>query len=215
MPDSLSSSWEEMRLGSFVHMVLDKGVRKGFRNLKEFIDLANEAYLDEEWNSIDILAATNLVKIFFERNRGKYSSFSKTEYRLKMRIGGLSFIGVADRIDFGHEGIEIIDYKTGFQPISPKHRNWQLGYYALAARALGNVHKVTLDMLRHEKPLEFSINQNGDAKALYSSRMEFNIYQVEQEIAKAAHQLLGSYENGFLPCSLEKNCEFCREYIYG
>ena len=137
---------------------------------------------------------------------------------MKTQIGGLNFVGFADRIDFNSYGIEIIDYKTGKSVVPFLARNWQLGYYALAASSLGlgRVRKITLDMLRHEKPLEFELDEKGNAFAVNSDRMNsFNIYEVEEELIKTAHEIQEAYRVGFKQCPIEKNCEFCNEYVYG
>jgi len=216
MPEQKSISWDALMLGSFVHRVLDVGVKRFFFSLKEFEDLAREMHLEPDWEDVELDDALHLVRVFFERNKGKYGKESKTEQVLKMRINGLNFMGFADRIDFLAEGIEIIDYKTGRGNISPRARDWQLGYYALAASSLGKVKRITLDMLRHEKPLEFELDEKGDARAINSSRMEgFNIYAVEQELVSTAHEILLAYEKGFKPCPVEKHCKFCSEWVYG
>lgn len=213
MPEEKMISWEAIRLGSFVHEVLDKGVNSNFRELKNFIDLAKEMYALQDWESIDFEDAGHMLNVFFERNKNKYTNKSKTEAKLKTKIKGFNFIGFADRIDFSDEGLEIIDYKTGKTPIAPKHRNWQLGYYAIAAKKLGKVRKVTLDMLKQEKPLEFAIDDKGTATSEFG-RMEFNIGEVEEELVQTAQKIIDAYDNGFKPCPVDKNCEFCEEYYY-
>lgn len=217
MPEPVSGlQWEAMRLGSFIHLVLEIGVRAGFRDVVEFKEFARELSLDEDWEGVDLEAALKMVDVFFARNARKFDGKSKTEQRLHLDIGGLKFMGFADRIDFADNGLEIIDYKTGKSQVMPKHRDWQLGYYALAASKLGKVRKVTLEMLRQEKPLEFVIDEQGNATcSVEGSRMSFNIYKVEEELAECAGRVKMAYEKGFKPCGVEKNCEFCNEYVYG
>jgi ATP-dependent exoDNAse (exonuclease V) beta subunit len=216
MPEPKTISWEAMRLGSFVHKILEKGVKDGFDTIIQFKELAYALSLEDEWKGVELEDALVMVEVFFERNKGKYSKKSMTEQELNMILGGLRFHGFADRIDFGEKGIEIIDYKTGKSDVSPQSRNWQLGYYALAASKLGRVRKVVLEMLRHEKPLEFEIDDKGNAVLVHEgSRMKFNIYEVEEELVKCAADIHNAYENGFKPCPIEKNCEFCQEYVYG
>ena len=214
MPDRKTFSWEAMLLGSFVHHVCELGVSKEFSSLKEFIDASKELHLSDNWASVDIDEAIHLITVFFERNKGKYSPASKTEQELKASIGGFQFIGFADRIDFHPEGIEIIDYKTGKSPIAPVHRNWQLGFYALAAKKIGKVNAITLDMLKQDKPLQFAVDSQGNAKSKYGE-MAFNINNVEKELIETAQEITNAYEQGFKPCQPEKNCDFCNEYIYG
>jgi len=215
MPDRKVASWEAMMLGSFVHSILDEGVKKGFGSLRKFLNLAQEILDRGEYGGIEFSEVEGLIRVFYERNKEKYNRDSKTEQRLILELAGINFIGFADRIDFNSDGLEIIDYKTGKGYVPPRARNWQLGYYALAASKLGKVRKITLDMLKQEKPLEFELDDQGNAKAVNSDRMGFNIYQVEEELIKTAHAVISAYENGFKPCGVEKNCEFCNEFVYG
>jgi len=215
MPEEKTIHWEAMLLGSFVHFVLELGVEKNYRSVKEFEDLARDLNRGDDWEKVDIDDAMHLIRIFFERNKNKYSENSKTEQKLDTEIDGIRFTGFADRIDFNTDGLEIVDYKTGKSHVPPKARNWQLGYYALAASKLGKVRKITLDMLRHEKPLEFYLDSGGNASAKYSDRMEFNIVDVKSEIAAKAREVLSAYKKGFKPCPVEKNCEFCNQWVYG
>jgi DNA helicase-2/ATP-dependent DNA helicase PcrA len=214
MPEKATFSMDAAKVGSFIHLVLEKGVSNHFSSLKQFKDLALTLHSEEEWESVDLSEALLLIKIFFERNKNKFNPNSKTEQPLKLEIEGLKFIGFADRIDFpGDNEIEIIDYKTGKVPLSPLQRNFQLGYYALAASKLGKVKKLTLDMLRHEKPLEFEIDETGLAST-ESGRMSFNIHEVQAQLTETAKEILKAYQEGFKPCPVEKNCQFCEEYVY-
>ncbi len=216
MPEKKSISWEALMLGSFVHKILEEGVKCGFTKLKEFEDITKGKHLEVDWEGVELDEALHLVRVFFERNKSKYSRESKTEQLLKMQIGSLNFIGFADRIDFRDDGIEIVDYKTGKSNIPVLSRNWQMGYYALAASKFGKVKRITLDMLRHEKPLEFELDEQGNAAAVHSHQTSgFNVFEVEQELVKAAHEILNAHEKGFKPCSIERNCEFCNEWVYG
>ena len=217
MPEKKSFSWEAMRLGSFVHLVLEKGVNAGIRSIDDYMQLAKQLILEEEWESVSLQEVEPLIKVFFERNKGKYSVKSKTEQYLPLKIADISFMGFADRIDFTDQGVEIIDYKTGKSAIAPKDRNWQLGFYALAAQnKYGQVKRVVLDMLKQDRPLEFEIDGKGNAVCISSSRMDgFNIYEIQEELISTAKAIQDAYKSGFKPCSIDKNCEFCNEYVYG
>lgn len=214
MPEEKTLNWEALKLGSFIHLVLEKGVKNKFSTLKEFIDCATELQMQEDWQNVDGNEIERLIKVFYERNKNKYNEKSKTELRLNAEIDGIKFTGLADRIDYLPDGIEIIDYKTGATQILVKHRNWQLGFYALAASPLGKVKKLTLDMLKLEKPVEFEVDNEGNAKSLYAKKAEFNINQIKEEIVETARQIINAHHLGFIPCPLEKNCEFCNEYLY-
>ena len=161
--------------------------------------------------------AETLIKVFFERHKGRYDEKTKTEQYLSIQMEGIDFLGFADRIDFTENGVEIIDYKTGKTNVSPKDRNWQLGLYALAAQEkYGKVRKVVLEMLKQEKPLEFEIDDKGNAKCVSSKFIEgFNILKIKEELIETAKKIQEGLKHGFKPCAVEKNCEFCNEYVYG
>ncbi|NCO11409.1 hypothetical protein CO038_04485 [Candidatus Pacearchaeota archaeon CG_4_9_14_0_2_um_filter_39_13] len=215
MPEPKPVSWEAIKLGSFVHHVIELGIKNNYRTENEFILLAKSEQAEEEWDFIELDEALPLIKVFFERNRNKYNSSSKTEINLSANISGLNFIGYADRVDFTPSGVEIIDYKTGNSYIQPKARNWQLGFYALAAQEkYGKVYKLTLDMLKKEKPLEFILDEKGNATES-GGRMSFNLHEVKEELVSTAQAILGCYKTGFKPCPIEKNCDFCNEYVWG
>lgn len=214
MPEKEPLSWEEMQLGSFVHYIIEETVKRAIKTESEIMELAKISYADEIWKSVNFDEARSLLRVFYQRNKQKYNEDSLTEIKLKTVIDTIQFEGFADRIDVHPDGIEIIDYKTGKYAIAPKHRNFQLGLYAIAASelGLGRVKRLTLDMLRHEKPLEFDLNNSGIAKERNSGRMSFSIEEVRKELVATARQIIQAYSAGFQPCPLEKNCEFCKEY---
>lgn len=216
MPERKTISWEAMRLGSFVHLALEKGVNMGCKSAEEFLQLAKELSLEDEWESVEFNEAETIIRVFFERHKDKYNKESKTEQYLPLKLGGIDFMGFADRIDFTNAGVQIVDYKTGKSNISPKDRNWQLGFYALAAKEkYGNIKKVILDMLRQDRPIEFEIDEKGNAVCTSSRYIDgFNINIVQQELVETAKAIQEAYKHGFKPCPIEKNCEFCNEYVY-
>ncbi len=217
MPERKTISWEAMRLGSFVHMILEKGVNAGFKNAEDFLLLAKEMHFEEEWEGLELEEAETLIRVFFERHKGRYNQESKTEQYLPLKLAGMDFIGFADRIDFSLSGATIVDYKTGRTVIASRDRNLQLGFYALAAKEkYGEVRKVVLDMLKQERPLEFEIDNDGNAKCITSKFIDgFNIYEIKEELIATAQKIQEAYAKGFKPCSIEKNCDFCNEYVYG
>lgn len=215
MPDEKIIFWESVQLGKFVHRVLEEGVNAKCKNLDGFRSIADMMIEKNEWDSVDFNEAERMIKVFFERNKDKLSENSVTEQRLDCTMEGFNFLGYADRIDFNDDGIEIIDYKTNKSAVKSKHREWQLGYYALAYSKLGKVKKITLDMLNHDKSLEFELNSEGNAKPLNSLKINsFNIFEVKKEMVEQAKKLKKAYENGFSPCPIEKKCDFCNEYVY-
>ncbi len=217
MPERKTFSWEAMRLGSFVHLILERGVKSSFKTIEQFLQLAKELSFDEEWESVVYNEAETLIRVFFERHKNNYNEKSKTEQYLSLKLAGIDFMGFADRIDFPDEGAQIIDYKTGKTSITGKGRNWQLGFYILAAQEkYGKVHKVILDMLKQDRPLEFQLDENGTAICTSSKFIDsFNVNSVKEELIATAKAIQEAYKSGFKPCPIEKNCDFCNEYVYG
>ncbi len=215
MPEEKTIFWDSIQLGRFVHAVAEEGVKMNCKDVRVFLEIADRMKERNEWDSINIEEAKRMIIVFFDRNKNKFNEKSKTEQKLDYVIGDFKFIGYADRIDFGTDGIEIIDYKTNKYNIKPRHREWQLGYYALAASKIGKVKKVTLDLLNQEKPLEFELDPEGNAIPKFSSKMKgFNVFEIKKELIETAKKLMKSYEFGFKPCSEEKNCDFCNDYMY-
>ena len=71
-------------------------------------------------------------------------------------------------------------------------------------------------MLRQERPIEFEIDNQGNAHCTSSKFIEgFNINEIQKEILETAQQIQQAYKSGFKPCPIDKNCEFCNEYVYG
>ena len=219
MPEPKSVHWEAMQLGSFVHKVLEEGVGARFQDVTHFLDLARQKVLEDEWSSVELGEAEGMIKVFFSRSGERLKELAevKTEQQLRMKLAGLGFLGYADRVDIAADGsVEIVDYKTGRGFIPPKARNWQLGYYALAAEAsgLGRVRRVVLDMLRQAKPLSFVLDDAGNAVEEVDGRMKFNVYQVEEELVRTAHEIGRAYKNGFVACGAG-SCSFCDQWVYG
>ena len=212
MPEEEIVHWEALQMGSFIHMIIEYGVKEQFKTLQQFITFTQQMHSKPEWETLDMQEAKRLVSVFFERNKNKYNEKSLNEQKLTAVLQGIKFHGIADRIDFHSDGVEIIDYKTG-KYIEPRARNWQLGFYALASKKFGKVKKVTLDMLKNEKPLEFEIDERGIAKEAITGRMTFNLRDIEKELVSTAQEIISCYEKGFPTCSPDKNCEFCAEHV--
>ncbi len=214
MPEPIPASWDAIKLGSFIHKILEEGVKNNIKEEKQFIDLAKTMQMDEKWQFINLEEALPLIKIFFHRNKNKYSEKSLTEKWLEIKLENLTFKGIADRIDFNNDGIEIIDYKTGKTEIKPRYRNWQLGFYALASKLLGSPKRLILETLQKETPIEFVLDEQGNAKEIHSQRTFFNLNEVKQELIETAKKILDCRKNSFSPCPIEKNCTFCDEWVY-
>lgn len=209
MPDPAPQTWEAITLGTFIHRVLEKAVKENCKTEKEIENLARIMHLSE-YKDLEIEEAMLMIKVFFERNKGRYNENSLTEEPLKTVIENLTFTGFADRIDITDNGdITIVDYKTGKYDVRPKYRNWQLGIYALASKKYGRPKRLVLDMLQKETPLEFELDHKGIAKEIHAPRTYFDLNEVKKEIVDAAKRIMKARKSGFNFCPIEKNCEFC------
>ncbi len=214
MPEPTPQSWEAIALGNFVHKILEEGVSKGLKSVKEFEDCAKILQMNE-FKESNIDEAMQMIKVFVERNKGRYNQNSLVEKRVSITLEGIYFTGYADRIDISDNGeVTIVDYKTGKSEVKPKYRNWQLGLYALAAKKFGTPKTLVLEMLQKDHPLEFNIDSKGVAKEIHSSRTQFSLQEVRKELIDTAKAIIQARQTGFKPCLVEKGCEFCEEWIY-
>jgi len=157
-----------------------------------------------------------LLKVFWERNKGKINDKSKTELKLPVEIDGFKFFGLADRVDTLEDGtVEIIDYKTNKKPIDKDKREIQLGFYALALQKLGyKVSKLTLDMLKLEKPVEFGLDSEGEVTSLNGREKGFTLQEVKEKIIELAKAIANDYEQGFECADDDGACRFCGYKFY-
>lgn len=202
-------------LGSFVHLVLEQGVKEGFKEENNFLEKAENLARLSEWKGVDLEEAKALVKVFWQRNKGKYNEKSICEMPLSVKIGDYKFFGLADRVDYSEEGkAHIIDYKTNKDAIPPKKRKVQLGFYALALKSLDqDVNKLTLDMLKLDKPFSLDINEKDEA---IGPRKDsgFTLEEVEKELIETCDNIAKDYENGFAVAEDENSCRFCGYKFY-
>ncbi|MEK6846660.1 MAG: ATP-dependent DNA helicase [Nanoarchaeota archaeon] len=214
MPDPTPKSWGAITLGNFIHRVLEEGVKKNLKTIKEFEDCA-KIIQAEEFKDSNLEEAIPMIRTFVGRNNEKYNQNSMTEQWLTTNIDGIKFTGYADRIDISDEGeVTIVDYKTGKSEIKPKYRNWQLGLYALAAKKFGMPKTLVLEMLQKDHPLEFEIDNKGIAKEIHSAKIQFSLEEVKKELVQTARAIIKARQEGFKPCPSEKNCDFCEEWVY-
>ena len=201
--------------GSFVHKLFECGVQSGFDSSQKFVDYALKMIKEPEWNGVDIDDVRSLIDVFWERNKDKYDDKSKTEVKLSFEIDGFRFYGIADRIDVLADGsVEIIDYKTNKNTIPPKKRSWQLGFYAIGLAQMGfKVSRLTLDMLRLEKPVEMSVDADGNVTN-NGRGSGFNLEDVKNDLIEAAKSIAHDYEHEFDVTGDDNNCRFCGYKFY-
>ncbi len=216
MPERGFTEFSGASTGSFVHELFEVGVKEMFDSKEKFVKKAKEMAKEVEWKGIDLADVDNLINVFWERHKGRYNERTLTEQKLPLELGGFKFYGITDRIDFIGKGndVEIIDYKSNSAAIDPKKRSWQLGFYALGVKkVLGlNPIKLTLEMLRLEKPLEAEVDKDGNVTAGRSKG--FNIKEVEQELIDTAKKIMNDYEGEFLPSKDDTPCRYCKFKFY-
>jgi DNA helicase II / ATP-dependent DNA helicase PcrA len=204
-------------LGSFVHKVLELGVKNNAKELDEYKKTAKKLNLEKEWKFININDALPLIDVFWERNKHKIDENSKTELKLPIQIGGFKFFGLADRVDKLEDGtVEIVDYKTNKSAIPPKKRALQLGFYALALQDKGEkVSKLTLDMLKLPKPIEMKIiGDDVIAEIGCTKTSNFKLSELKNEIIELANNIKEDYEHSFDCTEDDAPCRFCGYKFY-
>jgi DNA helicase II / ATP-dependent DNA helicase PcrA len=214
MPSVSDFKWTAASAGSFVHQVLEDGVKAGFDSLKQFIEHAKKLSALSDWHGVDLKDVDNLLRIFWARNEGIYGSDSLVEQKLFMEVDGLRFFGLADRIDVSKEGVTIVDYKTNKNSLGSHERSWQLGYYALAAIEKGwKPKKLVLEMLRLDKPLEMEVD-GDEVKGPDGRTKGFKLSEVKQELIDCAKAIIHDYEHEFMWVEDDKPCKWCGYKFY-
>lgn len=203
-------------LGSFVHKVLEEGVIAGVDSLEGFEKLAVTLHEQPDWNIIPLEQVFPLLKVFWERNYDKIHKTSRCEMKLSFEIDGFSFFGIADRVDFFEDGsVEIIDYKTNKNPIDKRSRELQLGFYALGLQQLGfKVKRLTLDMLKLEKPVCYELGEDGWGRDVIGKSHPFKLEDVKELIMKTAANIKNDFETRFETATDENACRFCKLKFY-
>ncbi|MGM5480492.1 MAG: ATP-dependent helicase [Nanobdellota archaeon] len=204
-------------IGSFIHEVCEYGVNEGKQTLNGFKEVARKLH-KKEYRKIDLEEADMLLNVFWERNKHKITEQSITEMKLSFTIEGFQFFGIADRVDVLDDGsVEVIDYKTNKRAISPEKRALQLGFYALALQEKGyTVKRLTLDMLRLDKPIEMDVDEEGNVTSAVggSKRSNFNLAELKKTIVNYCKSIAHDYEYGFEVTTDENNCRFCGYKFY-
>jgi DNA helicase II / ATP-dependent DNA helicase PcrA len=215
MPERGAFGWSAVNTGKFVHDVLEEGVKSGFKTKEEFVKLCERMALLPDYKGVDLKDVFNLVSIFWERHKGRYDSKSLVEDWIKLELDGFNFVGKFDRIDFiSSTDVEIIDYKTNQKVVDPKKRAWQLGFYALGVKKqFGyNPVKLTLEMLRLEKPYEAVVDASGNVTSGRSKG--FNLKDVEKEMISCAESIKHDYETEFKVTEDDAPCRYCGYKFY-
>ena len=128
-----------------------------------------------------------------------------------------TFFGIADRIDILEDGtVELIDYKTNKGSIAPEKRALQLGFYTLALQEKGyKVSRLTLDMLKLDKPIEMEID--GDdviAVTGCNKTANFKLSELKEKIIQLANNIKDDYEHSFDCADNDASCRFCGYKFY-
>jgi len=204
-------------IGSFIHKVCEVGVNRKLDSLDKFKELARELHVDD-FKPVDLDEADFILEVFWERNKNKITENSITEMKLNFNLEGFRFFGIADRVDVLEDGtVEIIDYKTNKNPIPPEKRALQLGFYALALQENGyKVSKLTLDMLRLDKPIEMAVDEQGNVTAVTgcNKSANFNLGELKQKIIDYCKSIAHDYEHGFKVAEDENACRYCGYKFY-
>lgn len=204
-------------MGLFIHRVLEVGVNEKKDTLGGYLETARELAKEREWRNIVLDDAAPLIEIFWERNKDKIKPGSKTELELPVKIGEYRFFGLADRVDpLGDGTFEIIDYKTNKRSISLEKRAMQLGFYAIALESKGfKVSRLTLDMLRRDKPIEMKI-VGDDVMAVTGCNItsNFKISELKTKILSTANKIKYDYEHSFEYSKDDAPCTFCGYKFY-
>ncbi|MFP3913958.1 MAG: ATP-dependent helicase [Actinomycetota bacterium] len=136
-----------LRFGSIVHEVLEEAEREALARGAGRADAgAALRWLEEVWERHPPFGpppvdeawkrrARELVERMYDEWPGGDDEPVALEMELDTTIGGVQWVGRADRVERSGQGIKIVDYKTSRTPppLREAARSLQLGYYVLAA----------------------------------------------------------------------------------
>jgi len=199
--------------GTFLHKVLEEGVRQKFSSKEQFIELAVGLSKHPDFRDIEPEEVLPMIEVFWQRNKGRYDD-SEVEKYFRIQIDGLTFSGKIDRIDdLGDGEVEVIDYKSNTHDIPVKKRAWQLSMYAKALKELGRKpRKLTLEMLKMEKPYTYDLDDDMNAR---SGRMKgFNVDDCMKDMIETAKKIIYDYEHEFKPAEDADACKWCGYKFY-
>ncbi|MCB9370421.1 ATP-dependent helicase [Candidatus Woesearchaeota archaeon] len=214
--NQFSDDTDAASIGSFVHQVLEDGVNNKFKSEKEFLEHSKELMKKEEYEGMPQDEVETMIKVFWLRNKNKYNDKSQTEIGLSMELDGFKYFGLADRVDELEDGtLEIVDYKSNKSAVDTKKRNYQLGYYAIACRESmkREPSKLTLEMLKLDKPLEMFVEGNI-VKGPDGRTKPFNLDELKEEFKMLANKIAKDFESEFKVSDNENACRFCGLKFY-
>lgn len=213
--DNIDEGGSGSKFGSFVHLVLEEGVREMFDSEEKFTQRAKKLAEEDEWKGMDLDTAAGLIGVFWKRNVGKFKENSECEMELPVKIGDYNFFGIADRVDYFEDGsVNIIDYKTNKDAIPAKKRKIQLGFYALALKALGkNVSRLTLEMLKLGEPVVMDVDEDGNVVGKRKDSC-FTLKDVKHELLRVCGDVERDYGRGFDVAEKKEVCRFCKFKFY-
>lgn len=165
LPDEASIA---MRLGSLVHEALERFYRwvvleeyAGILPHTVLFSIYREVFGESRVADPDVYAdGRGILSKYVESHPNvDHMSVLAIEQEFRMEIGGAEVLGYIDRVDRVDGGIRVVDYKTNrllFER-SEVESDMQMSIYAIAAKRLYPMAErvyLTLDMLRHEIPLD-------------------------------------------------------------
>lgn len=137
-----------MQFGSLCHLLLEmierRTLAEGHRpNLDEARAVIEQVWQDAEFGSETLNQAyRNKAELLLEKLWTRWPADSNEpvalEHPMQLELGGVSWVGRADRIERTHAGtLRVVDYKTGKTQVSLEDgaKSLQLGFYLLAALA--------------------------------------------------------------------------------
>lgn len=136
-----------LRFGSIVHEVLERAEKAAMKDGRSHSDLPTSLrFLAEVWEHYPPFGPPPLdeawrrrAEALFEEMYGHWPGGDDVpvalEVDLDTAIGGVEWVGRADRVDRIGSGLKVVDYKTSKTPPTLKDAggSLQLGYYVLAA----------------------------------------------------------------------------------
>lgn len=208
-----------MTRGNFVHEVLESVVKEKITEKEALYEIAETLHKKPEWMYVDLKSTFTLLEVFWLRNKDRISNNLLVESWFSVPIDGFVFKGKIDRVDLldpSTKEVEVIDYKTGSNDVSPDERSKQLLLYA---RGLEHMHpeyrvkRLTLDMLAREKPRVFELQEDGEYRSTESRVSPLDRGALDAMV-ETARKIAYDYEHGFKETNDPDVCKDCGFRLY-
>ena len=167
----------------------------------------NEGYLSKSHEASSFAKAKKFLKHYLENTFNAKIKPVAMEQPFLVRLDNLRVGGKMDRIDVHGDTLEIVDYKTGANPLSQKDadKDLQLSIYALAATSIPE-----LPFNRKPEKIKLSLYYFDTPQIVTTTRTEEQLEEARKIIEDFKKQI----EKSDFKCSGHMFCQNCEYKLF-